>query len=118
MASEAGPRTHALPEAYSDVNTRFAACLQRTPISTINLGRWETPSLSSLPLSLRPSPTQLYTVQSSASFLEMSLDRTVDLLETAAPLAGMVPVIGEQLKSMIEVATQICKIAQVRLYHL
>jgi hypothetical protein len=45
----------------------------------------------------------------------MSLDRAVDLLETAAPLAGMVPVIGEQLKSTIEVATQICKIAQVRL---
>jgi hypothetical protein len=50
----------------------------------------------------------------------MSLDRAVDLLETAAPLAGMVPVIGEQLKSTIEAATQICKIAQVSLdlYHL
>jgi hypothetical protein len=47
----------------------------------------------------------------------MSLDRAVDLLETAAPLAGMVPVIGEQLKSTIEVATQICKIAKVCLYH-
>jgi hypothetical protein len=62
-----------------------------------------------------PSSAQLYIAQ---SLLEMSLDRAVNLLETAAPLAGMVPVIGEQLKSTIEVATQICKIAQVRLYQL
>jgi hypothetical protein len=48
----------------------------------------------------------------------MSLDRTVSLLKTAAPVVGMVPVIGEQLKSAIEVATQICEIAQVRLCQL
>jgi hypothetical protein len=103
-------------EAYSDVNT-LTAHFALTPISSINPGRWETSSLSSLPLSLHPSPAQLYIVQRSASFLEMSLDRAVNLLETAAPLAGMVPVIGEQLKSTIEVATQICKIAKVCLYH-
>jgi hypothetical protein len=48
----------------------------------------------------------------------MSLDQTVGLLKTAAPLAGMVPLIGEQLKSAIEVATQICELAQVCLCYL
>jgi hypothetical protein len=48
----------------------------------------------------------------------MGLDQAVNLLKTAAPLAGIVPFIGEQLKDTIEVAAQICEIAQVRLLYL
>jgi hypothetical protein len=48
----------------------------------------------------------------------MGLDQAVGLLKTAMPVVGMVPLIGEQLKSMVEVATQICELAQVCLHHL
>jgi hypothetical protein len=43
----------------------------------------------------------------------MALDQSIQLLKLLAPIAGALPVGGEQLKGALEAASQICEMAKV-----
>lgn len=43
----------------------------------------------------------------------MALDRSMLFLQTAGGVAGMLPVVGEQMKAAVELASTICELVKV-----
>jgi hypothetical protein len=103
-------------DIYIHVYARLVRSRSRAASSILTLSCQQTASGHPLFLALSTASkaTDHYAAEHLSSLPDMSLDRTVSLLKNAAPVVGMVPVIGEQFKSAIEVVTQICEIAQVR----